>query len=172
MIHELSGDLLLSKADLIAHGTAPNDDWKAGIAAALREQCPAMYKDFRHFCKQQNPKPGTLWLWQGVGPDGRRLRFCALFTQEPASRAGGHGGAAHTEYVNHALHELKKLVQKEGIRSIALPKLGTGKGGLEWQHVQPLIRSQLGGLAVQVLVYAEWQPGVAAVEPLPAAGAS
>lgn len=94
MIHELSGDLLLSQADLIAHGVAPNDDFKHGIALALREACPAMYKDFRHYCRAQNPKPGTLWLWQGVDPNGRHVRLCALFTQEPASREGGHAGAA------------------------------------------------------------------------------
>lgn len=167
MIHEVAGDLLLSKAALIAHGVAPNDDWKHGIAAALRANCPAMYKDFRHFCKQQHPKPGTLWLWQGVDPAGRHLRFAALFTQEPASNAGGHGGRAHTEYVNHALRELKKLVQKEGIPSLALPKLATGVGGLDWTHVAPLIRTQLGDLGIPVAVYVDYQPGVVAAEPAP-----
>lgn len=165
MIHEISGDLLLSKADLIAHGVAPNDDFKNGIARALREACPAMYKDFRHYCKLQHPKPGSLWLWQGVDPAGRHLRFAALFTQEPASRGGGHGGRARTEYVNHALHELRKLVPKEQIRSVALPKLATGVGALEWEHVLPLIHAQLGGLGIPVYVYSDYKPGVAANEP-------
>ncbi|MCC7061222.1 MAG: macro domain-containing protein [Planctomycetes bacterium] len=166
MIHELSGDLLLSKAELIAHGVAPNDDWKQGIARALREACPAMYKDFRHYCKQESPKPGTLWLWQGVDANGRHLRFCALFTQEASSHTGGHAGPAHTEYVNHALHELKKLLEREKLQSIALPKIATGVGGLEWQHVLPLIRAQLGELKIPVLVYADYKPGLAAEEPL------
>ena len=112
MIKEVSGDLLLSKAQVIAHGVAPNDPFHTGLALQLREQWPAMYKDFRHYCKQQNPKPGTLWLWQGVDQTGRHVRFAALLTQEAASREGGHGGRAHTEYVNHALHELQKLLQK------------------------------------------------------------
>lgn len=168
MIHELSGDLLLSKADLIAHGVAPNDDFKHGIALALREACPAMYKDFRHYCRMQNPKPGTLWLWQGVDPQGRHVRLCALFTQEPAGREGGHAGRAHTEYVNHALHELKKLVQKEQFTSVALQKLATGVGGLEWQLVLPLIQAQLGELKIPLLVYTDYRPGVATKEPLAA----
>lgn len=172
MIHELAGDLLLSKADLIAHGVAPNDDFKNGIARALREACPAMYKDFRHFCKQQHPKPGTLWLWQGVDQTGRRMRFAALFTQEPASRGGGHGGRARTEYVNHALHELRKLVAAEKVGSIALPKLATGVGALEWEHVLPLVHAQLGELKVPVFVYTDYRPGVAAKEPLGSGGAS
>ncbi|MBM4062188.1 MAG: Appr-1-p processing protein [Planctomycetes bacterium] len=160
MIQELSGDLLLSGADLIGYGVAPHDDFKNGIALALREACPAMYKDFRHYCKQHHPKPGSLWLWQGVDHAGRRRRYAALLTQEPASRSGGHGGRAHTEHVNHALHELKKLVAKESIGSVALPKLATGVGALDWQHVLPLIRAQLGELRIPIYLYTDYKPGV------------
>ncbi len=167
MLHQLTGDLLLSKADLIAHGVAPHDDFKNGLALALREACPAMYKDFRHFCKQQNPKAGTLWLWQGIDGSGRHVRIAALFTQEAPARDGGHPGRAHTEYVNHALHELKKLVEAEKVRSVALPRLATGVGGLDWAHVEPLVQTQLGGLPIPVFVYTTYAKGVAAKEPLP-----
>jgi len=96
MIHSLDGDLLLSKAELFAHGVAPNDDFKQGLALALREKFPAMYKDFRHFCRQQTPKVGTLWLWQGVDQHGKTVKIAALFTQEPAAHEGGHPGKAKT----------------------------------------------------------------------------
>lgn len=165
MIHELSGDLLLSKAFAIAHGVAPGDDFKNGLARALREACPAMYKDFRHYCRQHNPKPGTLWLWQGVDPQGRHVRIVSLFTQDAAAHEGGHPGRAKTEYVNHALHELKKLGEKEEFTSVALPRLATGVGGLEWAHVEPLVRAQLGGLAIPVYLYTTYEKGKAAVEP-------
>ncbi len=166
MIHELAGDLLLSKADLICHGVAPNDDFKNGLALSLREAFPAMYKDFRHYCRAHGPKPGGLWLWQGVGKSGRPTRIAALLTQAPPAHAGGHAGAASTTFVNHALHELKKLMQQEGFQSVALPKLATGVGGLQWQHVLPLIQTQLGDLPMPVLLYTEYRPGEAAAEPL------
>lgn len=169
MIHELTGDLLLSKAHAIAHGIAPGDDFKNGLALALREACPAMYKDFRHYCRQQNPKPGALWLWQGVDPKGKHVRIVSLFTQEPPAREGGHPGRAKTEYLNHALHELKKLAEKEKFASLALPRIATGVGGLEWQHVEPLLRAQLGALAIPVFVYTNYKKGVAAAEPTSAA---
>lgn len=171
MIHLLSGDILLSKADLIVHGVAPQDDWKNGLALALREAWPAMYKDFRHHCKQSHPQPGGVWLWQGVDGQGRHVRFAALLTQEAPDHAGGTPGRAKVAHVNHALHALQKLVRDEGIRSLALPRLATGVGGLDWQHVLPLVHSQLGGLTVPVLVYHEYKPGVAAKEPLGAAQA-
>ncbi|MBK8098539.1 MAG: macro domain-containing protein [Planctomycetes bacterium] len=169
MIHELNGDLLLSKASVLAHGVAPDDDFKNGLALALRERFPAMYKDFRHWCKTQHPKPGRAWLWRGVDAAGKPVRIVALLTQEAPAHAGGHPGPAHTEYVNHALHELKKLLlaETESVTSIAMPALATGVGGLEWKHVAPLVRTQLAGLPVQVFVYTHYSPGVAAVEPGP-----
>lgn len=172
MFHELSGDLLLSKADVIAHGVAPNDDFKNGLALALREKFPAMYKDFRHFCKQHAPKVGKVWLWQGVNADGQTVRIASLFTQDAPAHAGGHPGRAHTEHVNHALHELKKLIQKDGYQSVALPRLATGVGGLEWAHVEPLIKSQLGELKAHIGIYTDYKAGVAAPEPFGAQAAS
>lgn len=165
MIHSLEGDLLLSKAELLAHGVAPNDDWKSGLALALRERFPGMHKDFRNFCHQNNPKPGSLWLWQGVDGKGQKVRIANLMTQEPPARVGGHPGRAKTEHVNHALHELKKLIEAEKIGSVALPRLATGVGGLDWAHVEPLIRAQLGTLKANVLLYTKYTAGVAAKEP-------
>ena len=166
MMHLLDGDLLLSKADLIAHGVAPGDDFKSGLTMALREKFPALYKDFRHYCRQAAPKPGTLWLWQGVDREGRHWRIASLFTQAAAAHEGGRPGRASTEHVNHALHELRKLVDLEAVRSVALPRLATGVGGLDWTHVEPLVKAQLGALKIPVLVYAKFTAGVAAKEPL------
>lgn len=58
MITRASGDILLTEAQAIAHGTAPNDHFNQGLALALRERFPAMAKDFRHFCHQEHPRPG------------------------------------------------------------------------------------------------------------------
>jgi O-acetyl-ADP-ribose deacetylase (regulator of RNase III) len=165
MMHFLDGDLLLSHADLIAHGIAPNDDWKHGLALSLRERFPALYKDFRHYCHQHNPAPGGLWLWQGVDGKGKVVKIANLFTQEPPSHAGAHPGRARTEHVNHALHELKKLVEHQPFTSIALPRLATGVGGLDWAHVEPLLRTQLSGLKIPIYVYTKYTAGKTAAEP-------
>ena len=54
MIHEVSGDILLTKAQGIAHGIAPNDHFGQGLALALREKWPMMAKDFRHYANQSH----------------------------------------------------------------------------------------------------------------------
>lgn len=51
MIQEVTGDILRTRAQAIAHGVAPNDDFHTGLALSLREHAPALYKDFRHYCQ-------------------------------------------------------------------------------------------------------------------------
>jgi O-acetyl-ADP-ribose deacetylase (regulator of RNase III) len=166
MIRYVSGDLLQSQAQAIAHGVAPNDDFGQGLAHALREQQPAMYKDFRHYCQTQHPKAGGLWTWAGAqGP-----RVVALFTQEGAYDHGAKPGKATASNVNHALKALAAECTREGWTSLALPRLATGVGGMDWDEVKPLVEQHLGGLAIPVLVYDTFHPGQRADEKL-AAGA-
>lgn len=161
MIHEVEGDILLSAAEALAHGVAPNDPMDQGLALALRERYPAMHKDFHHWCHQQHGKPGDAWAWGGAGG----VRIVNLLTQ----RAGpGHRpGKATTQDVNHALRALRKVLDEEGFRSLALPRLATGVGGLSWEDVKPLIGRQLGDLDIPVYVYATYRPDQTAKEPVP-----
>ena len=89
-----------------------------------------------------------------------------LFTQEAAPKSGGHGGKASVENVNHALRALHKLAEKEKFTSIALPRLATGVGGLDWSQVEPLIEKHLGALEIPVIIYTTYVAGKAADEPL------
>ena len=163
MIQEVSGDILLSKAHAIAHGIAPNDDFHSGLALALREHSPALYKDFRHYCQTTHPAPGELWTWMGA--DGQYV--VNLFTQEGAEgRHGGKPGRATLQYVRHALKALRQEIDKEGFRSVALPRLATGVGALDWTDVKPLIQQHLGGLGIPVLVYEVYRKGEKADEKL------
>ena len=60
MLHEVTGDILLTKAQAIAHGIAPNEHFDSGLALSLRENWPAMAKDYRHYAHMQSPEPGDI----------------------------------------------------------------------------------------------------------------
>lgn len=160
MITKVRGDILLSDARAIAHGVAPHDHFNQGLALALRERHPAMAKDFRHYCHQDNPKPGHAWLW--AGPERVIIN---LMTQEPPSDNKAHPGKATAHNVDHALKELRAILKREKIPSVALPKLATGVGGLDWDEVQPLIESHLGDLEIPVFVYVTYEKDTKAIEP-------
>ncbi len=52
MLYEVTGDIVLTKAQALAHGIAPNDPFDQGLARALREQWPAMHRDYHHYAHQ------------------------------------------------------------------------------------------------------------------------
>ncbi|MBL7661658.1 macro domain-containing protein [bacterium] len=160
MIKEVVGDILLSGSDLIAHGVAPNDNFGQGLALSLRDRWPALYKDFRHYCQTTHPEPGQVWVWTGAD----RVRIANLLTQEAAYGHGAKPGIAHLDYVNHALRELRKVIEKEKIKSIAITKIATGVGRLDWDDVKPLIAKHLGDMGIPVYVYATFKPDVKAQE--------
>ncbi len=161
MIHAVEGDILLSRAQAIAHGVAPMDPMNQGLAKALHEKYPAMHKDFHHWCHQHHPKPGEAWLWGGPGG----VRIINLLTQDGGYEHGAKPGKASVGNINHALRALRKLLDKEGIESLALPRLATGVGGLEWSDVKPLIERHLGDLDIPVYLYVTYRPEQAAEEP-------
>ena len=161
MITKVQGDILLSEVQAIAHGVAPHDHFNQGLALALRENYPSMAKDFRHYCRLQNPKAGHAWLW--AGPEKVIIN---LMTQEPASDNKAHPGKATAQNISHALKELRSIIEKESITSIALPKLATGVGGLDWSDVEPLIEQHLGDLKIPVVIYETYAHGEKAPEDL------
>jgi O-acetyl-ADP-ribose deacetylase (regulator of RNase III) len=161
VIHQVSGDILLTRAQVIAHGVAANDPMKQGLALALHEEFPALHKDFHHWCSQTHPKPGGAWMWGGPGG----VRVVNLLTQDGGYGHGARPGPASLKHLRDSLRALVAMAEAEDFTSIALPRLATGVGGLEWAEVWPVIEERLSGLPIPVYVYAEYRPGQRAVEP-------
>lgn len=82
MIREVEGDILLSKAQVIAHGIAPQDPFDSGLALALRERWPSLVRDYRHAAHASAPAPGSIWAWSGVDADGSTRGIVNLLTQD------------------------------------------------------------------------------------------
>lgn len=154
MIREVSGDILFTKAQAIAHGIAPNDPFDQGLARALRERWPVMHKDYRHFAHQTHPKSGTLWEWGGFG-----VCIFNLLTQNGSFENGATSGRASLTNVEHCLKALRQRILEDHLSSLALPRLATGVGSLDWDEVRPLIEKHLGDLPIPIYVYANYHPG-------------
>lgn len=160
MVIEVEGDILMSRAQVIAHGVAAGDPMNKGLALQLHEKYPMMHKDFHHWCHQHNPKPGVAWMWGGVGG----VRVVNLITQEGGGAHASRPSRATLSHVSHALRDLKKMAIKEKFQSLALPRLATGIGGLYWSEVKPLIEQNLGDTGIPVYVYSTYRAGHAADE--------
>lgn len=160
MIYEVEGDILLTKSPVIAHGVAANDPMTQGLALSLHKSYPAMHKDFHHWCHVQHPDPGEAWMWGTVGG----VRLVNLITQDGGYGHGAKPGQATLKNVRKSLKKLKKMAKKEKFSSMALPKLATGVGNLDWDDVKPLIYEQLGEMKIPVYLYTVFHEGKQAQE--------
>lgn len=160
MIIEVEGDILKTSADAIVHGVAPNDNFHQGLALSLREQWPSLYKDFRHYCQSRHPKAGELWSWKGAGGPV----VVSLFTQQAAYDSGSSPGKATLENVNHCLRELRKEVEQQKLTSLAITRVATGVGGLNFKDVRPLLDKHLGDLKIPIFLYVKFHAGQKAAE--------
>lgn len=161
MIYKVEGDILLSKAHAIAHGVGINDPMDKGLSLELQKKYPSLPKDFHRWCHQHNTKPGEAWLWNG--PD--HVHIMNLITQEGMGSVENPHGKATLSNVKHALNACLKIIATEKITSIALPRLATGVGDLDWDDVLPIMENHLSGLDIPVYIYAVYRPGQQAHEP-------
>lgn len=153
MIKEVYGNILLSKSNAIVQSVAVDEDFSSGLAASVKNQWPGIADDFEKCCCKGEMRPGDLWRWQNdAGVD-----VINLLTHDATT-------SASLEYTDSSLEKLAALVKEAGLKSLAVPKIGTDVGGLDWREVKPLIEKHLGELNIPVYLYTIFSPNIAAVE--------
>lgn len=152
-IRFISGDLFSNEFDVqaFAHGCNCQGSMGAGIARGFRHRYPEIYEEYRRRCKAK-PRQfnlGDAWLWKA---DGQPWVF-NLGTQE-----GYWHARASYEAIEKALQGMMKQADREGIRSIAIPRIGAGFGGLSWNKVRPTIEPVFTDWPGTLYVYEEFVP--------------
>lgn len=161
MIYEVEGDILMSRADVIAQGVAINDPMSSGLARKLQEKYPSMREHFIEWCEQTNPEPGNIWLWES----NDKTKVLNLIVAEAADPDLHRASRPNKIAVHRAFRAVNKLVVDERLSSIALPKIGSGAGGIDWLEVRGMMHSQLGELLIPLFVYVTELDGMLASEP-------
>ncbi len=118
-----------------------------GIALMFRDRFPENYKAYAAACKAGEVVVGRMFVMPGVELEGPRwiINF-------PTKKDWRH--PTKLEWIASGLEDLKLVIQEKQIRSIALPPLGCGNGGLDWAVVRPMIEEALSDLQnVEVVVY-------------------
>ena len=98
-------------------------------------------------CKRAEVKAGRMFVYETGGL--ANPRYIINFPTKRHWR-----GKSRIEDIEAGLRDLLRVIQEKRIRSIALPPLGAGLGGLEWQEVRVRIEQALGELEdVRVIVF-------------------
>ena len=120
-----------------------------GIALQFKQAYPAMFRDYERACKAGEVKLGQVQVFDLGGLMGGP-RWIINFPTKGHWRAD-----SRMADVEAGLQDLVATIRKLRIRSIAIPPLGCGNGGLDWEEVRPRIVAALAEVPeVEALVFA------------------
>ncbi len=158
MITDVRGDLLSDAAEAIVNTVNTEGVMGKGIALQFKQRYRANYDAYRAACKRGEVRLGLMFVVPTGAIDGPRY-----IVNFPTKRHWRE--RSRVVDVEAGLRDLVTVIRNLGIRSIALPPLGCGNGGLQWSQIRPLIVGALEQLPeVDVRLYGpEGAPAPAAM---------
>lgn len=115
-----------------------------GLAAKFRARYPAMNDSYQEACARGKVEVGKMWHWWE--PDEQR--WLINFPTKDDWR-----DPSELKYVEDGLIDLRKVCADLHLTSLAIPALGCGLGGLDWDAVEPLIHYYLDDLDIRLVLY-------------------
>lgn len=146
MLDYTKGNLLESRTDALVNTVNEVGVMGKGIALMFKERFPEASKAYIDACKDGLIKVGHVYAVPS------QQLFPKWIIHFPTKKHWRH--SSKLEWIRDGLIDLVRTVSPLGIKSIAIPPLGCGNGGLNWDEVKPLIEEAFTLLPrVDVLVY-------------------
>lgn len=135
MIRLMQGDLLRQDdVDAIVNTVNCVGVMGKGIALQFKNKWPENFARYAGACKAGEVRTGRMFVYDAGGLV--KPHYIINFPTKEHWR-----GASKPEFIREGLTDLIAQVRRLKIRSIAIPPLGCGNGGLEWSDVRPMIES-------------------------------
>ena len=132
MIRFKTGDMFAEEAEALVNTVNCVGVMGRGIALQFKRAFPSNFKAYAAECKRGEMKPGRVFVFEtgsGVPP-----RYIINFPSKRHWR-----GKSRIEDIDSGLRSLVREIRERDIRSVAIPPLGSGLGGLDWT----LVRSRI-----------------------------
>jgi O-acetyl-ADP-ribose deacetylase (regulator of RNase III) len=147
MIRYTQGNLLEAEVEAVVNTVNTVGVMGKGIALMFKETFPENNKLYAAACKAKEVRVGHMFVTERhelMGP-----RWIVNF---PTKQHWRH--PARLAWVVDGLNDLRSIIHEKAIKSIAVPPLGCGNGGLEWSVVRAAITAALGDVeGVDIIVY-------------------
>ena len=155
MITYKTGDVLAEAAEALVNTVNCVGVMGRGVALQFKRAFPENFKAYAARCKRDEMRPGHVFVFEtrAVVPPRYIINF-------PTKRHWR--GKSRLEDIESGLESLAGEIRSRGIRSIAIPPLGSGLGGLHWPSVRTRMEAALGALDdVEIVIF---EPGGAAAD--------
>jgi len=147
MLEITRGDILKADTEALVNTVNCVGVMGRGIALQFRKAFPENFKTYKSACDKEKFRPGMMLVY-----DLNRFENPRYVVNFPTKRHWK--GKSKIEDIESGLEALVKEVAKLNIRSIAIPPLGCGLGGLSWNQVKPIIQRAFDALPdVHVFLY-------------------
>ena len=147
MIEPTRGNILTDDAEALVNTVNCVGVMGKGIALQFKKAFPENFKAYEAACRREEVKPGRMFVFE----TGQMFnpRYIINFPTKRHWR-----GKSRYEDIAAGLRALVREVRERKIRSIAIPPLGSGLGGLQWGRVKAMIEAAFEEIPdVQVKLY-------------------
>jgi O-acetyl-ADP-ribose deacetylase (regulator of RNase III) len=148
MIKAAHGNLLLSEAEALVNTVNTVGIMGKGIALQFKRAYPDMFAEYERAAKMGQLRLGEMSVWENSSLTGPK--FIINFPTKRRRRS-----PSRLPDIEAGLVDLVRVIETRGIKSVAIPPLGCGHGGLNWRDVEALIVAAMATLpeGVDVFVY-------------------
>ena len=155
MIHYQTGNLLDSEAEALVNTVNTVGVMGKGIALQFKNMFPNNFKLYANACKEKEVKIGKLLVIE----EETLLKGKKIIINFPTKT--NWRLPSEYIYIEAGMSQLVKVIKEKNIKSIAIPPLGSGNGGLDWNKVKVIMEKYLSDLACEIFIY---EPNVAIQE--------
>ena len=131
MLTYIEADITEVCSGLIIHGCNTLGYMGAGVALAIRNKWPNVYKQYKMLCEHYQPVLGEVQTLMITS----ELYVANIFTQQTIGRTGIH---ANLNAIEVGLNKIIGVALELNISEIHSPKIGCNLGGLKWMDVEKI----------------------------------
>jgi len=136
MIEYKKGDIITEDVEALVNTVNCVGIMGRGIALQFKNTFPENFKSYAVACKRNEVQPGRMFVFET-----HRLMNPRYIINFPTKRHWR--GKSRIQDIDNGLAALVEVIRSRNIRSIAIPPLGSGLGGLDWSVVRPRIEAAL-----------------------------
>jgi len=141
MLNTTKSNLFRIKADALGQGVNNLGKMSAGIALKFKQKYPEMYKEYVKLCSEKLLKPGEIFFYKSQ----KKPYVVNMATQDVLSKA-------NLQYVEMCFDRILSQYTQWGIKTLAIPKIGCGLGGLDWKDVESLLNKKFQKSDLEIIV--------------------